>query len=212
MHCEEAPCENVCPVGATVHDSEGLNVMVYNRCVGTRFCSNNCPYKVRRFNFYGYGNEQHRPAQSLNPDVTVRARGVMEKCSYCVQRIAEARIVADRESKPVGEVKTACQAACPAQAFTFGNLADANSEVSKRKRSPLDFAMLEAQEYSPADHLRGAGAKSEPQYQGAGHVSDTRIMRTGIADRRARHRTTCARAVRRVWMTRWYSQASRQPR
>jgi MoCo/4Fe-4S cofactor protein with predicted Tat translocation signal len=149
MHCEEAPCENVCPVGATVHDAEGLNVMVYNRCVGTRFCSNNCPYKVRRFNFYGYGKEQHRPAQSWNPDVTVRARGVMEKCSYCVQRIAEARITADRESKPVGEVKTACQAACPAQAFTFGNLADTDSEVSKRKRSPLDFAMLEAQGTRP---------------------------------------------------------------
>jgi molybdopterin-containing oxidoreductase family iron-sulfur binding subunit len=149
MHCEEAPCENVCPVGATVHDSEGLNVMVYNRCVGTRFCSNNCPYKVRRFNFFGYSNEQHRPPQSWNPDVTVRARGVMEKCSYCVQRIAEARIVADRESRPVGEVKTACQSACPTQAFTFGNLADPESEVSKRKRSPLDFAMLEAQATKP---------------------------------------------------------------
>jgi MoCo/4Fe-4S cofactor protein with predicted Tat translocation signal len=149
MHCEEAPCENVCPVGATVHDSEGLNVMVYNRCVGTRFCSNNCPYKVRRFNFFGYGDEQHRPPQSWNPDVTVRARGVMEKCSYCVQRIAEARIVADRESLPVGDVKTACQAACPAQVFTFGNLADPDSEVSTRKRSPLDFAMLESQATRP---------------------------------------------------------------
>lgn len=149
MHCEEAPCENVCPVGATVHDSEGLNVMVYNRCVGTRFCSNNCPYKVRRFNFFGYGNQQHRPPQSWNPDVTVRARGVMEKCSYCIQRVAEARIAADRESRPVGEVKTACQTACPTQAFTFGNLADPQSEVSKRKRSPLDFAMLEAQATKP---------------------------------------------------------------
>jgi molybdopterin-containing oxidoreductase family iron-sulfur binding subunit len=149
MHCEEAPCENVCPVGATVHDAEGLNVMVYNRCVGTRFCSNNCPYKVRRFNFYGYSREQHRPVQSWNPDVTVRARGVMEKCSYCVQRIAEARITADRDSKPVGEVETACQAACPARAFTFGNLADTGSEVSKRKRSPLNFAMLEGQGTRP---------------------------------------------------------------
>jgi MoCo/4Fe-4S cofactor protein with predicted Tat translocation signal len=149
MHCEEAPCENVCPVGATVHDSEGLNLMIYNRCVGTRFCSNNCPYKVRRFNFFGYANEQHRPPQSWNPDVTVRARGVMEKCTYCVQRIAEARIVADRESRPVGEVKTACQSACPTQAFTFGNLADPESEVSKRKRSPLDFVMLEAQATKP---------------------------------------------------------------
>jgi Fe-S-cluster-containing dehydrogenase component len=149
MHCEQAPCENVCPVGATVHDAEGLNVMVYNRCVGTRFCSNNCPYKVRRFNFFGYAEEQHRPPQSWNPEVTVRARGVMEKCTYCIQRIAEARIVADRESRPVGEVKTACQAACPTQAFTFGNLADPESQVSKRKQSPLDFAMLEKQNAHP---------------------------------------------------------------
>ena len=149
MHCEQAPCEIVCPVGATVHDSEGINGMVYNRCVGTRFCSNNCPYKVRRFNYFGYGSEQHRPSESWNPDVTVRARGVMEKCTYCIQRIAEARIVADRESRPVGEVRTACQAACPAEAFTFGNLADPQSAVSKRKRSPLDFAMLEEQNTKP---------------------------------------------------------------
>ena len=124
--------------------------MVYNRCVGTRFCSNNCPYKVRRFNYFGYGNEQHRPVESWNPDVTVRGRGVMEKCTYCIQRIAEARIVADRDSKPVGEVKTACQTACPTQAFTFGNLADPDSQVSERKRSPLDFAMLEEQNTKPA--------------------------------------------------------------
>jgi MoCo/4Fe-4S cofactor protein with predicted Tat translocation signal len=149
MHCEEAPCENVCPVGATVHDAEGLNVMVYNRCVGTRFCSNNCPYKVRRFNFYGYARQQTRPAQSWNPDVTVRARGVMEKCTYCIQRIAEARIEADRDSRPVGEVRTACQNACPTQAFTFGNLADATSLVAERKRSSLNFAMLEGQGTRP---------------------------------------------------------------
>jgi Fe-S-cluster-containing dehydrogenase component len=149
MHCEQAPCENVCPVGATVHDAEGLNVMVYNRCVGTRFCSNNCPYKVRRFNFYAFAEENRRAPETWNPDVTVRARGVMEKCSYCVQRIAEARVAADREGRPVGEVKTACQTACPAQAFTFGNLADADSEVVKRKASALDFAMLEAQATHP---------------------------------------------------------------
>jgi molybdopterin-containing oxidoreductase family iron-sulfur binding subunit len=149
MHCEEAPCENVCPVGATVHDSEGLNVMVYNRCVGTRFCSNNCPYKVRRFNFHGYAREQARPAQSWNPDVTVRARGVMEKCTYCIQRVAEARIAADRESRPVGDVRTACQNACPTQAFTFGNLADPTSAVAERKRSSLNFTMLEGQGTRP---------------------------------------------------------------
>ncbi len=149
MHCEQAPCEIVCPVGATLHDSEGLNLMVYNRCIGTRFCSNNCPYKVRRFNYFGYGYEQHRPPVSWNPDVTVRGRGVMEKCTYCIQRIAEARIAADRDSRPVGEVRTACQAACPTRAFTFGNLADPESAVSKRKQSPLDFAMLEQQNTHP---------------------------------------------------------------
>jgi MoCo/4Fe-4S cofactor protein with predicted Tat translocation signal len=149
MHCEQAPCEVVCPVGATVHDSEGLNTMVYNRCVGTRFCSNNCPYKVRRFNYFGYGREQRRPPESWNPDVTVRARGVMEKCTYCVQRIAAARIAADRGDRPAEPVVTACQAACPTQAFTFGNLADPDSAVVQRKRSPLDFAMLESQGTKP---------------------------------------------------------------
>jgi MoCo/4Fe-4S cofactor protein with predicted Tat translocation signal len=149
MHCEQAPCEVVCPVGATVHDSEGLNVMVYNRCVGTRFCSNNCPYKVRRFNYFDYAEEERRPAQSRNPDVSVRARGVMEKCTFCLQRVAEARITADRENRPVGEVKTACQAACPTQAITFGNLRDPASEVAKRKQSPLDYALLVDQNTHP---------------------------------------------------------------
>ena len=149
MHCEEAPCELVCPVGATVHDAEGLNVMVYNRCVGTRFCSNNCPYKVRRFNFREYAREQPRPPQSWNPEVTVRARGVMEKCTYCLQRIAAARIEADRDSRPIGEVRTACQNACPTQAITFGNLNDPASQVAQRKLSALNFAMLEAQGTRP---------------------------------------------------------------
>jgi molybdopterin-containing oxidoreductase family iron-sulfur binding subunit len=149
MHCEQAPCETVCPVGATVHDSEGLNVMVYNRCVGTRFCSNNCPYKVRRFNYFGYAEEERRPPQSRNPDVSVRARGVMEKCTFCLQRIAEARISADRENRPVGEVRTACQAACPTQAITFGNMGDPASEVAKRKQSPLDYALLVEQNTHP---------------------------------------------------------------
>jgi molybdopterin-containing oxidoreductase family iron-sulfur binding subunit len=144
MQCEEAPCEVVCPVGATVHDEEGLNAMVYNRCIGTRFCSNNCPYKVRRFNFMAYAAEEKRPAQSRNPEVTVRARGVMEKCTFCVQRIAAARIQADIENRPIrdGELKTACQSACPTQAFTFGNIRDAEAEVSRRKASPLTYSML----------------------------------------------------------------------
>jgi molybdopterin-containing oxidoreductase family iron-sulfur binding subunit len=149
MQCEEAPCEVVCPVGATVHDAEGLNVMVYNRCVGTRFCSNNCPYKVRRFNYFAFAEQEHRPAQSRNPDVSVRARGVMEKCTFCLQRIAEARIAADRENRPVGEVRTACQAACPTQAFTFGNAADQASAVAERKQSPLDYALLEEENTHP---------------------------------------------------------------
>ncbi len=149
MHCEQAPCEVVCPVGATVHDSEGLNVMVYNRCVGTRFCSNNCPYKVRRFNYFAYARDENRPPESRNPEVSVRARGVMEKCTFCLQRIAEARVAADRENRPIGAVTTACQAACPTQAITFGNLRDASGEIVRRKQSPLDYVLLEEQNTHP---------------------------------------------------------------
>jgi len=168
MHCEEAPCEVVCPVGATVHDAEGLNVMVYNRCVGTRFCSNNCPYKVRRFNYFAYAQEEQRPAQARNPDVTVRGRGVMEKCTFCLQRIAEARIAADRENRPVGEVKTACQAACPTQALTFGNLAAPASEVAKRKQSPLDYAVLEDQNTHPRVTYEARIRNPNPAIEGGG--------------------------------------------
>jgi molybdopterin-containing oxidoreductase family iron-sulfur binding subunit len=168
MHCEQAPCEVVCPVGATVHDSEGLNVMVYNRCVGTRFCSNNCPYKVRRFNYFGFAQEERRPPQARNPDVTVRGRGVMEKCTFCVQRIAEARIAADRENRPVGEVKTACQAVCPTQALTFGNMADPDSEVAKRKQSPLDYALLADQNTHPRVTYEARIRNPNPSIEGSG--------------------------------------------
>ena len=144
MQCEHAPCEPVCPVEASVHDAQGINVQVYNRCVGTRFCSNNCPYKVRRFNFLRYSDDVPGLDAQRNPEVTVRMRGVMEKCNYCLQRITTAKIDADRDGRPLrdGDVVTACQAACPTRAISFGDLALPDSEVNRRKRSPLDYALL----------------------------------------------------------------------
>lgn len=145
QHCENAPCEPVCPVGATGHSDEGINEMTYNRCVGTRYCSNNCPYKVRRFNFYQFADKKTKTYQLMyNPDVTVRNRGVMEKCTFCVQRINHARITAEKENRKIrdGEVITACQAACPTQAINFGDILDKHSHVNHDKHSPLNYGML----------------------------------------------------------------------
>lgn len=145
MHCENAPCEVVCPVAATVTDEEGLNLQIYNRCIGTRYCSNNCPYKVRRFNFFQYADYNAKSYEPLwNPDVTVRWRGVMEKCTYCLQRISEARIRAEQQGRAIGdgEVKTACQQVCPAGAIVFGDANNPNSRVAKLKTHKLNFAML----------------------------------------------------------------------
>jgi len=145
QHCENAPCEVVCPVEATTHSPDGLNEMTYNRCVGTRYCANNCPYKVRRFNFLEYIDYATESLKlQRNPDVSVRVRGVMEKCTYCVQRIREAEITAKVQHRPMrdGEVVTACQQACPTEAIIFGNVYNKNSRVSQLKKLPRDYGIL----------------------------------------------------------------------
>ncbi|MDA9432321.1 TAT-variant-translocated molybdopterin oxidoreductase [Bradyrhizobium sp. CCBAU 51627] len=152
MHCEDAPCEMGCPVHATTHSPEGVNQMVYNRCIGTRTCSSYCPYKVRRFNFYDYRAPAESPTHAAhNPEVTVRSRGVMEKCTYCTQRIEAAHVAADKESRPIrdGDVVTACQQACPTKAIVFGDINDPNSEVARLKRDGRHYVLLEEQGTRP---------------------------------------------------------------
>ncbi len=154
QQCANASCETVCPVLATVHDDQGLSVQIYNRCVGTRYCENNCPYKVRRFNFFNNTSDDVTQNLALNPDVTVRTRGVMEKCSFCLQRLEGAKAVAKREGRVAGdgEVQTACQQSCPADAITFGNMADRDSQVSKLIASPRAYRVLEELNRRPSIH------------------------------------------------------------
>jgi molybdopterin-containing oxidoreductase family iron-sulfur binding subunit len=160
MHCNHAPCETVCPVLATTHSSEGLNQMTYNRCVGTKYCANNCPYKVRRFNWFRYHNNakfdynQNSELQKmvLNPDVTVRSRGVMEKCSMCVQRIQEGKLNAKKDGRRIkdGEIEMACAQGCPTNAITFGDVNDTASMVAQNKKNERTYYMLEELDVQPS--------------------------------------------------------------
>ncbi len=205
-HCENAPCETVCPVNATIHTEEGLNAMAYNRCIGTRYCSNNCPYKVRRFNFFNYNERSIEPIENgpwkgksraylgpfqkkgmddiaklgKNPNVTVRMRGVMEKCTFCVQRIEDAKIdqlqvARDSDNKvvPTDKFKTACQQVCPAEAIVFGNLADPKSKVVAVKKQDRDYKMLEYLNVRPRLSYQAALRNPNPKMPGAGRVGMT---------------------------------------
>lgn len=169
MHCEKAPCEAVCPVAATTHSPDGLNEMTYNRCVGTRYCENNCPYRVRRFNYYQYVDAATPALKAMrNPEVTVRSRGVMEKCTYCVQRISSARISAEREMRTIrdGEIVPACGQACPTQAIVFGDQHDPTARVSKEKQSARAYALLESLGVEPRTTYLASVQNTESEGEG----------------------------------------------
>jgi Fe-S-cluster-containing dehydrogenase component len=170
QQCDSAPCENVCPVNATNHSPDGLNQMAYNRCVGTRYCANNCPYKVRRFNFFNYTSERKEPASLVfNPEVSVRPRGVMEKCTFCVQRIEDARMRAKVGQRPLrdGDVLPACVAACPTSAMIFGDLNDPQSRVAHASRVERGYKVLEEVGARPA--VTYLAALHNPSKPGADH-------------------------------------------
>jgi Fe-S-cluster-containing dehydrogenase component len=189
QQCENAPCEQVCPVGATVHTTEGLNDMVYNRCIGTRYCSNNCPYKVRRFNYRNYNLEAYGitpftgtddpraklKAMAFNPEVTVRSRGVMEKCTFCVQRIQDVKITAKNERRSIkdGEIKTACEQACPTGAIVFGDLNDKNSRVKKYQERSRAYELLQELNNRPRVNYLARISNPHPELSSQdGHSSD----------------------------------------